>query len=92
MEVAVVAFQVSSHTEVIFIFRKLEADSQKEVVVVVFKDEPFPCRFPFPPFQQYFCSKELSSEGGYKEMSSILADHDSAFVYESKCGELRGLS
>jgi hypothetical protein len=37
MEVAVVAFQVSSHTEVIIIFRYLEADSQMEVAVVTFQ-------------------------------------------------------
>jgi hypothetical protein len=36
MEVAVVAFQVSSHTEVIFSFN-LEADSQMEVAVVAFQ-------------------------------------------------------
>jgi hypothetical protein len=35
MDVAVVAFQVSSsHTEVIFIFRYLEADSQMEVAIL----------------------------------------------------------
>jgi hypothetical protein len=39
MEVAVVAFQVRSHTEVIFIFRNFEADSQMEVALVAFQGE-----------------------------------------------------
>jgi hypothetical protein len=37
MEVAVVAFQVSNHTEVIFIFWYLEAASQMEVAVLAFQ-------------------------------------------------------
>ncbi len=40
----------------------------------------------------YTAGSDTLYQGGYKEMSSILADQYRPSLYEPKCGGLRGLS